>query len=693
MRRCVSRNSLLILSTVILFFSGCTYYNTFYNARKSFKEGEKAQEKTAPERRASVGQTQYEEAIKKASKVLTFHPKSKWADDALFMIGRAYFNMQDYVKAGRKFEELVSSFPKSNLVDESHYYISLCHYYSGEETQATKQLKDFLESKKIGKKRKGEASFLLAQMYYDRGDYQDAMTYYDKTLNEFNPDTLAAITEFQLGQCLWEQKDYERAQEAFVKVEDRKPSTDLLFDSKFRQGECWYLLGDYQKGMEIYQKLSQDQAFAAKLSSITLKMAQGQYHLGELCLSMMKYYEVTEKYPRTEESANAYFALGEIYQDDFGSLEEAKKMYDAASTEKRDSPVAKEALTRSANISRIEEYYQELSDQDAQESGKALFLLGELYLTQMDDPDSAQTEYLALVSKFPQSEYAAKALYAAAWIAQNVKHDSTQAEELCQRVVAEYPHSDYLAPAVCMLGASRDTMNVVSPEEAYLWAESLLVVEGQVDSALARYHLIMEQYPNSEYAGKAAFARAWTIEQYANPGDSTVIFAYQKVIDQYPESEYAEEARIKLGLSQRVQPTTPVAREAVPAQEEPDSTLQAAAADTSSGPQFPKAPDLPLKRGDFIYPESETYTGIQGAVVLKIRIALDGSVAEAQVVSSLDNVWIDDAAKEAALNTIFDADKIDPEQLGGYFLYTVEVKVPQNDPLLDQGTNYDPYKQ
>jgi TonB family protein len=682
MRRCVSKNSLLILSAIILLFSGCTYYNTFYNARKSFREGEKAQEKAAADRRASMGQTQYEAAIKKASKVLTFHPKSKWADDALFMIGRAYFNMEDYVKAGRKFEELVTSFPKSNLVDESRYYISLCHYYSGEEAQATKQLKDFLESKKMGKKRKGQASFLLAQMYYDRGDYQDAMTYYGKTLNEFNPDTLAAITEFQLGQCLWEQKDYQKAKEAFIKVEDRKPSVDLLFDSKFRQGECWYVLGDYQKGMEIYQKLSQDQRFAAKFSSVTLKIAQGQYHLGELCLSMMKYYEVTEKYPRSEESANAYFTLGEIYQDDFGSLEEAKKMYDACSTEKRDSPVAKEALTRSANISRIEEYYQELSDQDAQESGKALFLLGELYLTQMDDPDSAQTEYLALVSKFPESEYAAKALYAAAWIAHNLKHDSTQAEELCRRVVEEYPYSDYLAPAVCMLGESIDTLDVVSPQEAYLSAERMLLAEGQVDSALAQYDLIMEQYPYSEYAGKAAFAKAWTVEQYANPGDSTVIFAYQKVIDQYPESEYAEEARIKLGLSQRAQPTTPAAREAIPVEEEPDTTVETAAADTS-GPQFPKAPDLPLKRGDFIYPESETYTGIQGAVVLKIRIALDGTVADAQVVSSLDNVWIDDAAKEAALNTIFDADKIDPEQLGGYFLYTVEVRLPNNEHLTD----------
>jgi TonB family protein len=64
-------------------------------------------------------------------------------------------------------------------------------------------------------------------------------------------------------------------------------------------------------------------------------------------------------------------------------------------------------------------------------------------------------------------------------------------------------------------------------------------------------------------------------------------------------------------------------------------------------------------------------------VVLKIRIAMDGTVTEAQVVNSLDNVWIDEAAKEAAMNTIFDPEDLDMEQLGKYYLYSVEVKPPE----------------
>jgi TonB family protein len=221
----------------------------------------------------------------------------------------------------------------------------------------------------------------------------------------------------------------------------------------------------------------------------------------------------------------------------------------------------------------------------------------------------------------------------------------------------------------------------MTPEKAYLQTERVLFLEGKVDSALSLYDFIIQEFPSSRYAGKSAFAKAWIVEYYANPGDSTVILAYQSVIDQYPETEYAEEAKIRLGLSQRIQSTVPVAREATSSEEEKDSTTLAAAPDTS-GPEFPMAPN-PFRRGEFVYPESEIWTDIEGAVLLKIKIDFDGKVTEAEVVSSLDNIWIDEAARQAALNTTFETDKFEMVQLGGYFLYSVEVKPPNLDPHTD----------
>jgi len=675
MKHSMWKNRLFVFFLLFSLLCGCTYYNTFYNARKSFKEGEKAQKHALGRTGSTAGRSQYENAIKKASKVLTFHPKSRWADDALFLIGRAYFNMGEYVKAKRKFEELQTSFPKSNLIKDSHYYISMCHYYSGEEIEAISSLNSVLESKKIERKKKGEVSFMIGEIYFQRAEYTDAQTYYEKTLNEFDPDTLSAITQFRIGECFWLRKDYAEAKEAFAGVEERHPSDSLLFKSQFREGECYYALGDHQKGMDIYVELSKDERFSAKLPSIKLKIAEGYYFVDELCLSLEEYYQITENHPKTEESAKAYFQWGQIYQDRFCDLEKAKEMYESCKNENPRSEIAREALTQSANISKIEEYQKELSDEETDKSSKALFLLGELYLTQMNQPDSALAEYLALADKFPQSEYAVKSLYAAAWILENIKGDSAAAARMHKRILEEHPQSDYRKLALEFLNVSWYSFDELNVEKVYQEAERLLFEENKVDSALALYDLIMEEFPQSLYASKSAYAKAWAIEYFANPGDSTVALAYLKVIDEYPESEYAEEAQIKLGLSQRSQPTLPTPRETSPPEEEEKKDTTMVELPDTSGPQIPRAPD-PLERGQFVYPETEILSGIKGVVVLKIRIDFDGTVSDAEVVNSLENMWIDEAARKAALNTTFDLEKIDPMQLGGWFLYTVEVIPP-----------------
>jgi len=404
------------------------------------------------------------------------------------MIGRAYFNMGEYVKGRRKFEELQTSFPKSKLVNDSHYYISMCHYFSGEEIGAISSLRHLLESEKIKKKRKAELSFFMGEIYFNRKEFGEATTYYEKTLNQYDPDTLSAIARFRIGECLWEKKDYVQAKETFAQVEKSDPSPELLFDSKFKQGECHYILGERQEGMKIYKELSDDNRYKSKLASIKLKIAEGYYALDELSLSMEEYLKVTEDYPRTEESAEAYFELGSIYQEAFGDFQLAKEMYGKCGNENPRSEIAKKALTQSAIISRIEEYQQQISVEETEKSAQPQFLLAELYLTQMNEPDSALMEYLALVDQFPESEYAAKSLYAAAWIYEKVKGDTNQAARTYQRILDEYPQSDYHEIALESLGNSTDSLGLNNAEEIYQKVLKNEITKGEAANLLRELH-------------------------------------------------------------------------------------------------------------------------------------------------------------------------------------------------------------
>ncbi len=78
---------------------GCVYYNTFYNALKRYEEAERKRRdaETRSSRQAEHAyQALYMSVIRKASVVLDRHPESKWVDDSLLIIGKAFYWRKQY---------------------------------------------------------------------------------------------------------------------------------------------------------------------------------------------------------------------------------------------------------------------------------------------------------------------------------------------------------------------------------------------------------------------------------------------------------------------------------------------------------------------------------------------------------------------------------------------------------------------
>jgi TonB family protein len=660
----------LILIPILLISFSCAYYNTFYHAKKSFKKAESSQQKANRQIASSEEKRLYDEAIQKASKVLTFYSKSRWVDDALLVIGMSFYYQGEYVKAERKFSELVSGFPRSDLVLKARFYEAMCQYRLEEYSEATSSLRSILADPK-GKKLREQIYFTLGEIYFQQKRYDEAIEMYETLMQKYSNSKLSAEAQYRIGESYLGKKNYLGAQEALGKVNRFRPTNELVFNSAFKIAECYYLMEKISSGTELLNKLAKDERFYQKLPVVKLKIAEGFYLLDKNEEAIKEYEEITTSYPKTEESATAYYQLGIIYQERLSDLKKAKEMFDQSKNEKPGSVCAKKALEKSVSLSKVDEYKKQLSLKEAEETAKTMFLLAELYLTQINQPDSALAEYLSLVEHHPQSEYAPKSLYAAAWVLENVKKDSMAANNIYQRILKEYPNSDYAKPTYEFLNKPSSSQETYAEKE-YLRAEELLLTKGKVDSALALYRKIVQDYPQSEYAPKASYAIAWAIENLLCPNDSSGILAYQEVVDKFPQTEYAARAKLKLGASgiQRIVPVTPALGDTIPkaaldtTKLFPDTALYS----------VPRAP-TPMVRGVFVYPETERDSRIEGKVVLKIKVDYSkGMVTEAVVLGSLNNYNIDEAAKKAALSTVFSPDSFQVKQPEGYYIYTVDVK-------------------
>lgn len=709
-------SALLTLSLSLLLNSSCVYYNTFYYAEKYFKQAEENQEKREKQAQGQKQQAQsypptgkqypgkgfeegyqkgyqppqrgsynpdkelYEKAINKASKVLTFHPKSKYVDDALYIIGKSYYSLEEYQKADRKFKELVVNFPKSKFIPKAYFCMGMSHFHLEDYAKAQEAYGEVL---KIPKKKelKDQASFMLAEIAYKEQDYPKAIELYQQMLSQYRKSEKSAQAQLQIGECHFQLEDYQAAAAAFEMVEKHHPDAETYYLAKFRRGESLYLSGKQEPGLAVFRKLGEDERYFHHQAAVKLKIAEGEHQLGRRDRAMKTYEEVIESHPRTEESAQAYYELGRIHQLELLDLTKAKEMFDKCKTEKPSSDVANEALARSAEIAKLKSYREQLADSLSEAGAETQFLLAEALLLDMGQPDSALQEYMDLVAREPESHYAPKALYAAAYIYREFKADTTEALDLYERITREYPTSEYALVAADSLGMELAIADSLNLGALFEHAQDLLFNRGDPDSALLLLFEVEARFPQSEYAPQAAFTRAWIVDTYLFPEDSSGIYAYQEIIEKYPDTEFAQAAKGRLGLTRK---TSDLAAEYTLLEGGDTTTFNPEDTTTYSKLGYPMAPE-PLRAGLFVYPEELIDYEYRGKVLLKIFIDTFGQVREAEVLGSSDSELIDQAAIDAALKTTFDFHHMDPKELNGYFLHQVKFEPPER-----KGSRYEP---
>lgn len=645
----------LLFPLLVLLVVGCAYYNTFFHAKEFFQKAEKA--RISSNNKEGAGKDDYEKAIKKAAMVLAYYPKSRWVDDALMLIGKSYYHLGEYTKAIRKFQELQTNLPKSDWVDDSYYWMGLAYYQLEDYLQAEVSFKKLLVK---GKKRKlrNKGRYMLGEIGFTTKDYNKAIKEFGKVVAEGKGEDRAQA-QFRIGECWWEIGDYKQALEAFEKVKELGAQKELNFEGQFKVGECYAELNQPQEALRVFVGLSREGRYYHYLPRVMLKIAETKLKLGHPQEAIKEYEAITEGFPQTQESAQALYGLGVIYEDELKDLKKAQEFFEKSIKEMPKSDVAQKAQERSADIVKLQEYRDQLSGEEAEKSVKTLFLLAEMYLMELNEPDSALSAYNSVIEHFPETSYAPRSAYAISWIWDKVKGDSLRAKKAYERIIQDYPQTPYAQKAREWLGLP-PLVEREPARELFLKGEDFLL-GGEVDSALAYYAQAAKDYPQSRYAPKALYALGWI---YENREDSLRLAkeAYHNLIEGYPESDYTLLAREKLG--EKIQQPT-----SAPPETSAQVNPEVAAVDS-----LPLAPP-PLKLGELSLPSGTSAP--QGTIWVRIRIDQFGDVKEAHLVRSTGNQPLDWAIEDAARQTHFDPALIDRRLFNSWFLYPFEAKPPE----------------
>lgn len=575
------RKTSLILIAFACVVIGCAYYNTFYNAKKAFKEGERIRlnQQTPDGGIPSLAVDSYELAIENAGLVLRDHPGSSLVDDALVLIGDARAIQGQHPQAIKRYEQVLRLFPDSEFVAHCLFSLGRSHFEAGNSVQADELLDRFIREYP-GSDRSPDAFILSGEIAFDSGRYEEAVARFEAFLATHPGDGREAEALYYIARSSLELNRFAGARDLFGQVIRQARTKRLRYRAGFMMGESLRREGQHGAALEVFESLLEQRDYARYRPEVMLAMAACQVGLGGVEAAISRYVTTITEFENDrdydEEVSQAMYELAELYRNT-GGLERAERRYaDALRKSPREYWVGKEAERKNRAIrelrrlnGNLENMLNALASTQARENGGPnhasnvarltenvvgiRFQLAEHYLFQLDMTDSALSQYRSIENESGDLSLAAKAAFARAWILDEVVDDPVRANAVYDTITEQYAGTDHAVEAAII--RSKPIEGELPEERLFFEAERLLFEVDRPDSARGLYELVVRRYPDGEYAPRALYALGWLAEtRFGEP--ETALERYRDIVDRYPGSDQAKSVRHKIRFMEELRQGT-----------------------------------------------------------------------------------------------------------------------------------------
>ncbi len=172
-----------------------------------------------------------EEVMKKASKVIQNKPRSKWADDAYFLIGQTQFFSGDYFSSIETFQFVNTSSTDEYIKALSQLWLMKSYIQQEKYDDAEAIYSVLKDTKSTNKDFKTELNLSAGDLLVKQNKKSEAIKLLTAGLARLKNKTLRYRTNFVLGQLYLETKNYKKASESFVKVLKTNAPYEYVFQA------------------------------------------------------------------------------------------------------------------------------------------------------------------------------------------------------------------------------------------------------------------------------------------------------------------------------------------------------------------------------------------------------------------------------------------------------------------------------
>jgi len=599
----------LLLLLLGMSFTGCVYFNTYYNAQKAYDDAMRLREKRLdknPEDTLLVAadeKTKLERSIAKSSKVLELYPdKKKYQPKALFLIGESYLVLGEYSKAITKYEELARYYPNAVEMPTADFHRAKCLFLNGQYLAARPALETIMSGSPNPDYRL-EAMSLLAKLEMAGNSPAAALELYEKLLREHARTPEARGTaHFEAAKLAFDLKQWERARGHATDRDVKALPTKLRYRCDTLAAVCLYRLNRPADGIHEFEAMKKKRLYYPSFPEIDLQLAKGYFQLGQSDKAVALLAGVPKQAPKSAWSAEAFYRLGDHQLRDLKDEKQAKVFFDSAAAAGSTFEYAILGAERSAALGRLADLRKPSVDTASAEKHYRDFMIAELFLFRLDDVDSALTHLDRIVADPRQdSSHSMRAAYARAFIQDEFKGKKPISDSLYRYVLEKYPNTEYAKQAERNLGLKPSVQTREDlAHQLFLDAEAARYGGHDLKSeVIPAYAKVVGEYPETREAARAEFAIAMLYEQMSQgeekvPGSrDSAVAAYQILRERYARSPQGEVAQAKLsaaGIKPPVRAPAANAAAPTPTAKAPGASPAAPGATTPASPAAPASP-------------------------------------------------------------------------------------------------------
>ena len=159
------------------------------------------------------------EEIRQHIEYVINQPDNDYTDNALLLIARMDYDAENYSSSAEYYDRLADITENQDIMLEAIEGSMKSHYFNNEYNKSIEKANEILAINEISDNQKIQANYILAKSYFDKGDYEESLKYFN-ICTGLDKTEIGAESGYSSAVCLYNLQRYDEAEEKVFEVSE-----------------------------------------------------------------------------------------------------------------------------------------------------------------------------------------------------------------------------------------------------------------------------------------------------------------------------------------------------------------------------------------------------------------------------------------------------------------------------------------